>query len=749
MVALVLIVASGTLLVVAVMNYIAARATLSTVESHLRDNIRRKGNDLVSSQALALRDLVADNAFGDVARLIERTVEGDEDIAYGLFLGDDGKAWGFASRLTTPSGGRAQAWGDLGVASDSLPDAGGQTGTHQVLGETVFAFGRRVVDDKDAYLGTLRYALSHRPLERALGDARTASRRALTTTIALLLLLGSGATILGSVFSRRAASRITRPLGELTVAANALAQGRRDIRVSIDSGDELEQLGTAFNNMVNEIREYTIRLEEVNRGLETKVQERTQALSGRNRDMRLVLDNVDQGLVTISPEGVLTQERSAIVDRWFGAYAPETRFTDYMSRIDPLYAETFALAYEALWEDVLPRALCLEQLPRRLRHGDEHFQCTYFPLGQGGLEGMLVVIDDITDQLRAAGQEAERKEMLALFEACAKDRIGFLAFVDETNDLLTRVRTADLATQKRLVHTIKGNASLVGLGAVASLCHQLEDVLAERHLSLNATDLAPLEQRWAQLTKALDGFVGDGSRDVVIIPVDELERMAQEIGLGVQVSRLADRLTSWRLEPAERALTRLGNHARALAARFGKGPLNVVIDGGGVRLPPHTWTPVWSELIHVVRNAVDHGVDSRAERLKTGKTSPATLRLSTRQVDGQIVIEIEDDGAGIDWAGIKRAAFRRGLPHETEDELVRAMFTADVTTRSEVTTISGRGVGLAAVLAQVEAAGGTAAVRSRLGEGTCFTFTFPIPELGTGRGPDARSKVSGGRSAVA
>ena len=76
------------------MNYVSSRATLSTIQSHLRDNIRRKGIDLVTGQALALRDLVTDNAFGDVARLIERTSEHDEEIVYGLFLGEGLKPWG-------------------------------------------------------------------------------------------------------------------------------------------------------------------------------------------------------------------------------------------------------------------------------------------------------------------------------------------------------------------------------------------------------------------------------------------------------------------------------------------------------------------------------------------------------------------------------------------------------------------------------------------------------------------------------
>lgn len=750
MVAMVVIVASGTFLVVAVMNYLTSRTTLSTIESHLRDNLRRKGRELVAGQSLALRDLVADNAFGDVARLIERTVEGDEDIAYGVFLDVDGKAWGFASRLVTPSGPKAKEWSELGVTVDSTREAMEGSSANAVLGQAVFEFQTRVVDDKDTALGTLRYALSHHSLQKALTSARGSSRRALITTIAVLALLGGGATTLGFAFSRRAASRITQPLGDLTTAAKALALGRRDIRVSIESGDELQVLGAAFNDMVTEIHDYTVRLEDMNRGLENKVEERTKALAEKNRDMRLVLDNVAQGLVTLSPDGRLAQERSAIIDRWFGSYGPDARFTDYIAAVDPVYAETFALAYQAVWEDVLPLELCLEQLPRRLRHRDSVFQFTYLPLGNGPRpDGLLLVIDDISEQLRAARQEAERTELLALLEACTKDRPGLFAFVDETNDQLARLGSADVLIQKRLLHTIKGNAGLMGLVVVARVCHELEDVLSERHRVLGPADLSPLAQHWGHLTASLESFVGDHNRDVVEVPVEELDRLEQDVRLGLDGSRLTEMVLSLKLEPAERPLRRLANHARALAARLGKGPLEVVVDAGGVRLPSRAWAGLWSDLVHVVRNAVDHGVEQAADRRSAGKVGPATLRLATHLIDGRIVIEIEDDGAGVDWAAMERAALRRGLPHETQDDLVRAMFSPEVSTRSGVTTLSGRGIGLAAVEAQVRSLGGTAHVRSRLGEGTCFTFTFPVSQTADGRGSEGRPRASGGHSAVA
>ena len=99
--------------------------------------------------------------------------------------------------------------------------------------------------------------------------------------------------------------------------------------------------------LVLEVQESNRKLEGLNVTLEQKVEERTSELTQRGRDMRLVLDNVAQGFLTIDAEGYLAQERSAIVDRWFGPYEGEITFADYARSIDREFGERFELAFEA------------------------------------------------------------------------------------------------------------------------------------------------------------------------------------------------------------------------------------------------------------------------------------------------------------------------------------------------------------------------------------------------------------------
>jgi len=152
----------------------------------------------------------------------------------------------------------------------------------------------------------------------------------------------------------------------------------------------------------------------------------------------------------------------------------------------------------------------------------------------------------------------------------------------------------------------------------------------------------------------------------------------------------------------------------------------VVIESNGLRLDPYHWSGLWSELVHVIRNAVDHGLERAEDRSAAQKPARPRLRLATKTAGDHLVIEIEDDGRGVDWDAVRRAARAKGLPADTNEDLTNALLSASVTTREVVTTTSGRGVGLAAVRQRVDALGGYIKLATAPGQGTLFQLAFPI-----------------------
>jgi two-component system chemotaxis sensor kinase CheA len=468
-----------------------------------------------------------------------------------------------------------------------------------------------------------------------------------------------------------------------------------------------------------------------------RVEEHTRELAERNRAVRLVLETVNEGLLRISQDGTLLLERSAMIDKWFRSFNQPMPFVRWMSEFDENFAAAFKLGHEALLEDVLPLEVCLAQLPARLEFGNRSFKVSYLPVSDGAKkDGLLVVIEDITEQLLLAHKDAEQRELLAMFQALTRDRLGFLSFFDEASGIVERVAsgTLDTATQKRLLHTLKGNASMVSLNLITQLCHEAEDEV-DGLASRQRSTIDALARRWLALADAFRMFVGEQGRDAIAVQPGELEDLADDIRRGTSTPALLEKLAAWRDEPAERALARLAQYARALAQRLDKGALAIELDGHGVRLDPRRWGPLWSELVHVIRNALDHGFESPDERRSAGKPPELRLRLGAELLGSELCIEIEDDGRGIDWEAIRRSARRCGLLADTDQDLKAALLTSGVTGQDQVSTLSGRGVGMSAVAARVAELGGRVDVVSRAGAGTTWRFVFPTSSLTRHPGP--------------
>jgi two-component system chemotaxis sensor kinase CheA len=469
-------------------------------------------------------------------------------------------------------------------------------------------------------------------------------------------------------------------------------------------------------------------LKAANESLERRVVERTTQLEGRNRDMRLVLDNVVTGLVTVDAGGRLAEERSATVDQWFGSYEGRPLFADYIANVDPEFAASFALGHEALVEGFLPPELCLEQLPTRIRRGARTFQCAYRSIaGAGGDCGVLIVIEEVTERLRMAQEEAEQRELLALFQGFTRDRSGFHIFVEESDRLVRELAsgTLDDTLRRRHLHTLKGNAAMVGAKIIADLCHQAEDELALDGAGIGAI-MVRLRERWGAIRGALDAVLHGRDQEAVEIPIAALDQVCRDLRQGASAADIEQRLEWFRLEPVELPFARLAHHAKTLAGRLNKGEPKILVESGEVRVDSRRFTSLWAVLVHVVRNAVDHGLELPSERIAQGKDPDGRIIMRAARAGRDLMIEIEDDGRGIDWEGVARVAEARGMAHTTPHDLVRAILSDGLSTRTTTTSTSGRGVGMSAVGAAVTNLGGTMSVRSERGVGTCWRMVLPV-----------------------
>jgi two-component system chemotaxis sensor kinase CheA len=461
-------------------------------------------------------------------------------------------------------------------------------------------------------------------------------------------------------------------------------------------------------------------------GLEDKVAERTAELERRNAGMRLVLDNVDQGFITVSMDGRMSSERSRIFDRWFGVPAADVTFADYIRPIDAGMAEWFTLGLEEVAEGLLPYEFTLDQLPKRLVHGERTYSLAFSAIvsASAKAEQVLVVITDITDEMARERMERDSREMIKVFQRMASDRADAEQFFAEAGRLVRTIDAgAEPSVEKRLIHTLKGNCGMFGLESVVQLCHEIETRLHEDGGGATPAERERIRARWEHVANLTGGMMGQ-RRSVMELEQSELQALLRALDAHAPHGEIAALARTWLHEPVALPLGRLANQAAFFAKRLGKAPVTVHVDGAGLRLDARRWSPLWSALVHSVSNAVDHGIEAPETRVALGKPAAGTLWLSAAIDGAEIVIEVRDDGSGVDWRAIEGRAIAKGLPHATRVDLVSAMFAEGVSTKDHATTTSGRGVGLAALRAATVALGGSIDVRSDAGKGTSLVLRF-------------------------
>src|SRR5512146_2656952 len=210
------------------------------------------------------------------------------------------------------------------------------------------------------------------------------------------------------------------------------------------------------------------------------------------------------------------------------------------------------------------------------------------------------------------------------------------------------------------------------------------------------------------------------------VPVDgAFERLSSII------AEMRDAITRTRMQRIENLFVGLPRMVRDLSAELGKQVL-VDIEGGDVELDREMIEMIRDPLTHIIRNAVDHGIEKPADRLKAGKREIGILSVCARQSGNQILIDIHDDGRGIDGKKLVAKALDTGFLERDEAaklshrEQLALIFEAGLSTAQEVTSISGRGVGMDVVRSNIERIGGIVEVDSKLGEGTRMTLRVPL-----------------------
>ena len=312
---------------------------------------------------------------------------------------------------------------------------------------------------------------------------------------------------------------------------------------------------------------------------------------------------------------------------------------------------------------------------------------------------------------------------------------AILAIIDRIGEIVEALDAGEvLATGGEALLIAALDGAVAGEGARCGTLMPAADAPAAVHAA------RPGQKRSVRLSVDLLDRMMSGVSDMVLarnqlarhlrmIDDPRLEAMLER--LSISVDELRDTVTRTRMQRVEALFSALPRLARDAAGSLGKS-VALTIEGGDVELDREMIELLRDPLVHLVRNAVDHGIEDRADRILAGKPATGELRIVARQAGNLIIIDIADDGRGIDSERLlakvrreqpSRAAELAGLDEEAR---LRLIFEPGLSSRDEVTALSGRGVGMDVVKANVEQAGGRISLASRPGHGLTISLEVPL-----------------------
>ncbi len=262
----------------------------------------------------------------------------------------------------------------------------------------------------------------------------------------------------------------------------------------------------------------------------------------------------------------------------------------------------------------------------------------------------------------------------------------------------------------------------------AQILSQIDDEL------INNEDFDPLEMDQYSSLNQLSKSLTESASDLIDINHTLLEKTRDSESLLLQLSRtqteLQDGLMNSRMVPFTRLTPRLERIVRQTANELNKS-VELTIINADDEMDRTILERITSPLEHMLRNAVDHGIENTSTRLKAGKERSGHITLEVHREGSEIVIQLIDDGRGIDVEAVRSKAVAQGLIDADDNSLtdldvMQYIFNAGLSTSTQVTQISGRGVGMDVVISEIRQLGGVVSVVSELGKGSHFTMRLPL-----------------------
>ena len=390
----------------------------------------------------------------------------------------------------------------------------------------------------------------------------------------------------------------------------------------------------------------------------------------------------------------------------------------------------------------------LALIPTELRIDGKILIAQYIPIHHG----IMVVLSNITERVEADKKAQDEKNNIAMISAAVTDSTDFISTINDFKSFCIAGSKPwlhlEISHLYRAIHTFKGSLNQFRLTHVPAALHEIENLIHELpSLTTLLGDVSSYEVEvtvfggdWLGLldkdlhvvTEALgeNFFTRGGIIPLHIEEVVAFERLANQLLRTPHVASehvpVLKKLTELRAISLHEELASFNKLAQQVANKLEKEILPLEITGEDLRLDPNIYRQFFLSLGHVIRNAIDHGIEDPESRFAKGKHEAGTISCTSNVLSNKFILSIQDDGAGINETALRLRAFKSLDTEQAHYSLADLIFTDGLSSRTGVSELSGRGVGMAAVRAEVLSLGGTVSVTTVPEQGTQFIFNIPI-----------------------
>ncbi|MGB0454082.1 MAG: ATP-binding protein [Bacteriovoracaceae bacterium] len=563
---------------------------------------------------------------------------------------------------------------------------------------------------------------------------------------------------------------VTRPLRNLLEGTVGVINGDFEQKIDVKSNDEIGILTNSFNLMtaeindliknkqfvIDELVEAKTQIMEYNKNLETIVESRTKRLSEANSFLDAIVNSIDEGILVVKPDGTCHEFYTKVCEDFFPVVPREQRLIDVLKIDDPTEQKTLESWIDNIFSETISFEEMAELGPSHYSEGTlgenqfKQISLRYFPIRDGNRDIIYLVVV-ATNETRRVTQDAafkRQQEDVDMIIKILEARENFLTFIKESkqflNQMISDVERGSIDKNSILIglHSLKGTCSIFAIHSLIRSLHEAEDKMKLADSSENQQRyvygiLNDVQIEFSALLNYASKIIGINlheGEEIVRLDKSLVVDFAQKVE-GAQNQELhKEYLENFVYYSGKVLFKGYEILIQDLSKKLGKKISPLIVNNEDIPIPPE-FEEFFSSLIHLFRNVVDHGIEYPSERIQANKTEFGKVKVELKYFYSEnekqefLNVSIQDDGKGIDPEQIRQKAIEKNIQEVaglSDESIIYGIFHPEISTSSKVTTVSGRGVGMAAIKKTVDAYHGEIHMKSIKGVGTNFLFKLPV-----------------------